>query len=98
MILSRNIEIFKNASNETNANRLSDYARETYNKYKYTKTITGQLIETKSMRYGIDFGFGDALTVEAYGYYADCIVKAIAVQLDENMNENVRIKLEGDVK
>jgi hypothetical protein len=94
----RNIEIFKNSSNETDADRLSDYARQTYDEYKYAKTISGQLVETRSMKYGVDFDFGDALTAQAYGYYADCIVKAIAVRVDENMQETMTIKLEGDIE
>lgn len=93
----RTIEMFQDARNETDSDRLSDYARQAYNRYKFTRTISGELVETPGMRYGIDFGFGDALTVEAFGYYADCIIQAVAVQVDQNKTEKIGIRLEGEV-
>ena len=57
--------------------------------------LTGQLIDTPSMRYGVHYGFGDILSVEAFGYTVDCHVRSVKVTVDSNGQESVEVKLRG---
>lgn len=59
--------------------------------------LTGTLLDTAGMLYGIHYGFGDILTAEAFGYSVDCHVNSVRVKVDQEKGEQLSIKLAGEL-
>lgn len=93
----RNTEGFIDARNTQDSNILDDLKYEKFEEHNYKRIVSGYLSETKSMRYGIDFDFGDVLAVEAFGYNVDCHVDSVAVRVDNKGKEERNIYLEGEL-
>lgn len=58
--------------------------------------LSGNLIDMSSMRYGIDFGFGDIVTAEAFGQTMDLHVSTVDISVDPNNGEKISILLKGE--
>jgi len=65
--------------------------------FKPRQLLTGTLHDTPGMQYGIHYWFGDVLSVEAFGFFVDCHVKAVRVKVDQDGGEQLDIKLEGEL-
>jgi hypothetical protein len=65
-------EVWVDARNtETTAAR-EDRGYQALEKYKPVQTLTGKLVDTKGLRFMVDYGFGDLVTATAFGYTVDC--------------------------
>lgn len=59
--------------------------------------LTGSLVDTPGMQYGIHYGFGDILSVEAFGFSVDCHVASVAGRVDANKYEQLTCRLRGEL-
>jgi hypothetical protein len=59
---------------------------------KPRQVLTGRLVDTAGLRYGIDYGFGDVLSVEAFGYKVDCHVRSVRRTVQDGEQIDVRLK------
>lgn len=57
--------------------------------------MSGSLSDTPGMQYGIHYGFGDILSVEAFGFSVDCHVSSVAGKVDANKYEQLTCRLRG---
>jgi hypothetical protein len=58
--------------------------------------LSGNLIDMPSMRYGLDFGFGDIVTTEAFGQTMDLHITTVDISVDSNNGEKIGILLKGE--
>jgi hypothetical protein len=65
-------------------------------KVKDKVRFTGYLVDTPAMRYGVDYGFGDIVTVQFAGVTVDCHVVSIANSVREG-GETPTIYVEGEL-
>lgn len=59
---------------------------------KPKQVLTGRLVDTAGLRYGIDYGFGDVLSVEAFGYTVDCHVRSVKRTVGSGERLDVRLR------
>ena len=59
--------------------------------------MSGSLVDTPGMQYGIHYGFGDILSVEAFGFSVDCHVSSVAGRVDANRYEQLTCRLRGEL-
>jgi len=59
--------------------------------------MSGNLVDTPGMQYGIHYGFGDILSVEAFGFSVDCHVASVSVRVDANRYEQISCRLRGEL-
>lgn len=63
---------------------------------KPKQILTGRLVDTPGLQYGVHYGFGDILSAEAFGYSVDCHVKSVRVTVDNN-GEQIEARLQGEL-
>ena len=88
-------EYFKDSRNDSTTASLNADGDAALEEFKPRQNLTGTLHDTPGMQYNIHYGFGDILSVEAFGYFVDCRVKAVRVKVDQDGGEQLDIKLEG---
>jgi hypothetical protein len=59
--------------------------------------MSGKLVDTPGMQYGIHYGFGDVVSVEAFGFAVDCHVTSVGVRVDANKHESISVGLKGEM-
>jgi hypothetical protein len=64
---------------------------------KPKQIMTGKLVDIPGMRYGIEYGFGDVLTVQAFGYQVDCHVTNVGMSFSQDKGEALNIYLQGEL-
>lgn len=89
-------EYFKDARNQEEADGVEADAYAALAKGKPKTTMTGKLRDTPGMQYGIDYGFGDVLSVEAFGDTIDCQVSSLRMSYDSENGEAFEIYLKGE--
>jgi hypothetical protein len=59
----------------------------------------GTLLDTNQTRYGVDWYFGDKVTVTYRGYQFSAIIKAVEISVDANGKERVgaSVEVEGEL-
>lgn len=90
-------EYFKDSRDEDVTANLEADGDAALEEFKPKQRLTGTIHETPGMQYNIHYGFGDILSVEAFGYHVDCHVKAVRVRVDQDGGEQLDIKLEGEL-
>jgi len=90
-------EYFKDSRDESDTDILNADGDAVLEEFKPKQRLTGTLHDTPGMQYGIHYWFGDVLSVEAFGYFVDCHVKAVRVRVDQDGGEQLDIKLEGEL-
>ena len=90
-------EYFKDSRDDATAALLQSDGDAALEEFKPKQRLTGTIHDTPGMQYGIHYWFGDVLSVEAFGYFVDCHVKAVRVRVDQDGGEQLDIKLEGEL-
>ena len=90
-------EYFKDSRDDSTTAALEADGDAALEEFKPKQRLTGTLHDTPGMQYGIHYWFGDVLSVEAFGYFVDCHVKAVRVRVDQDGGEQLDIKLEGEL-
>jgi hypothetical protein len=90
-------EYFKDSRDESDTDILNADGDAALEEFKPKQRLTGTIHDTPGMQYGIHYWFGDVLSVEAFGYFVDCHVKAVRVRVDQDGGEQLDIKLEGEL-
>lgn len=91
-------EFFRDSRHQEEANGVQDDAYAALAEGKPKTIMTGKIIDTPGMQYGIDYGFGDILTVEAFGYSIDCHVNSVRLTYDSEEGEQFEIRLRGELE
>lgn len=82
-------EVLRNASYaKDDSNTLSDEAKSIINEFKMTESLSAQMVNLPGQRLGVDFKFGDMVTVVAFGRKFDPIISPIRMSI-ANGNENI---------
>ncbi len=87
-------ETFVDARNESDTNGLNAAGDAALEAGRPAKRFGGQVLDTDSCRYGIEWGFGDQLTATYLGQQYTARVRAVTVSVDESGNESVDARLE----
>lgn len=90
-------EYFKDSRDDSTTAALQADGAAALEEYKPKQMLTGALHDTPGMQYNIHYQFGDVLSAEAFGYFADCHVKSVRVRVDQDGGEQLDIKLEGEL-
>ena len=90
-------EYFMDSRDDDDSSFLESDGDVALEEFKPKQILTGTLHDTPGMQYGVHYGFGDILSVEAFGYHVDCHVKAVRVRVDQDGGEQLDIKLEGEL-
>jgi len=89
-------EYFRDSRHQEEEQGVEDDAYAALNEGKPKTIVTGKIIDTPGMQYGIDYGFGDRLSVEAFGQSIDCHVEQVAMTYDSDNGEQFSIRLQGE--
>ncbi len=63
---------------------------------KATLRLRGNIVETPAFRYGIDWMFGDKVTVSYAGLQRDAMINKVRISCDSNGDETITARLEID--
>ncbi len=74
-------EYFKDATQYDTATGLSAEADATLRAGRVKTIFQGRLIDTPDSRYGVDWGWGDYVTAQAFGQIIDCRIDAVSVSV-----------------
>lgn len=92
-------EKFRNATfidiDDTDA--LNDVGQAELVKFRPTTTLQGSMIDTNNFRYGVDWNFGDRVTINHAGFQSDTVIRAIHVRVDSTGRETISSKVELDL-
>ena len=89
-------EYFRDSRHQEEEQGVEDDAYAALNDGKPKTILNGRIIDTPGMQYGIHYGFGDILSVEAFGTSIDCHVEQVAMTYDRENGEQFDIRLEGE--
>ena len=89
-------EKFADGRNVETTEALNGIGDEQLAEYKPTQTMTGKIMDTEGMQFGVHYGFGDLLTIEAFGFAVDCHVNLVHM-IDDRNGENIDIRLSGEL-
>ena len=59
--------------------------------------MSGSLVDTPGLQFGVHYGFGDILSVEAFGFAVDCHVSSVAARVDSRSYETLSVRLRGEL-
>lgn len=90
-------EFFVDARNCETVGEVTAEANAALNEGKPQTILSGELVETPGLQYGRDYGFGDKLSVEAFGHVIDCHVDSVGVVVDANNLEQITAELTGEI-
>ncbi len=91
-------ELFVDARNQDTNDQVESDAYAALGEHKPKIVMTGKLIDTPGMQYGRDYGFGDVVSVEAYGTTIDCHVASVAINYRADGGETIDISLRGELE
>lgn len=89
-------EYFRDSRHQEEEQGVEDDAYTALNDGKPKTILNGRIIDTPGMQYGIHYGFGDILSVEAFDTSIDCHVEQVAMTYTRENGEQFNIKLEGE--
>lgn len=94
-------EIFIDARNTNTTNAVLAKAEAAIIENQPIRTLEGQLKDTDGLRFNVDYGFGDLVTVEAFGYTTDCHIDYIEGQYKKpasgKAKEIIKTRLRGEL-
>jgi len=92
-------EAFKDARHVDigNSAELTDEANTRLAEGRPRVRFTGSLIDSPQSRYGLDWHFGDKVTVQHAGYEFDGIIRSVRVQVDRDGLEEVDARIEAEI-
>ena len=90
-------ELFQDARNDDTTASLTSEGESALDENKPQQVMTGRLVDIPGMRFDIEYGFGDILSVQAFGYFVDCHVATVNVRVDGTGGEQIDIRLRGEL-
>lgn len=90
-------EVFGDARNGNTSALITAEANGVLGKGKPKQILTGKVVDTSGMQYGVHYGFGDILSVEAFGMAVDCHVSSVGCTVDANAYETIDVRLRGEM-
>jgi len=90
-------EYFKDSRDNDTTAALQADGDEVLNDYKPKQILTGRLLDTYGMQYGIHYQFGDIVTAQAFGYNVDCHISSVKVKVDQDNGEQIDVRLRGEL-
>jgi hypothetical protein len=87
-------EVFADARNETLVAGVTGKAFAALKAGRPRMRFSGSLLDTEQTRYGIDWSFGDKVTVEYRGIQFSGMIRAVRLELNEDGDETVDCKIE----
>ena len=88
-------EYFRDSRHQEEEQGVEDDAYAALNDGKPQTILSGNIIDSPGMQYGIDYVFGDILSVEAFDTSIDCHVESVSLVYDSENGEQFTIKLAG---
>jgi hypothetical protein len=88
-------EMFVDARNTENTNQIITEANNALRENRPRTIFSGSAVDTDSIKFGRDYGFGDYVTVRFDNQLIDCRVDTFSIQI-EGGDENIDIKLKSD--
>ena len=76
-------EVLVDARNNANANTMFDEALQSLRERRRKVSLSGRILDIPGSRYGVDWEWGDILTVSYLQYSVDCFVRSVQVSLQE---------------
>jgi hypothetical protein len=89
-------EFFYNASGLTGTTEITNAGKAELGRLKVYETFTAEAVDTASMRYAVDYGYGDIVTVQFAGKVLDAHVYSVQGNV-QNGEESLTIGLRGAV-
>jgi len=90
-------EYFKDSRDNETIDELSSDAVEALNNFKPKQILTGRLLDTPGMQFGVHYQFGDIVTAQAFGYNVDCHISSVRVKVDQDNGEQIDVRLRGEL-
>ena len=90
-------EYFKDSRDNDTTAALEADGDEVLNEFKPKQILTGRLLDTTGMQYGIHYQFGDIVTAQAFGYNVDCHISSVKVKVDQDNGEQIDVRLRGEL-
>lgn len=90
-------EVFVDARNETSTAGLTAKGDAALQASRPRLRFSGALLDTEQTRYGIDWQFGDKVTVEYRGFQFGGMIRAVRLELNDDGDETVDCKVETEV-
>lgn len=87
-------EVAADARNETSTAAVLDAADAAVMERRPVRSFSGELLSVPGSVYGLDWGFGDRVTVSFDGLQFDALVRAVSILVDEMGQETVRAVVE----
>jgi len=92
-------EKFRNATfiDIDDTESLNDVGQSELAKFRPQITLQGSMIDTPSFRYGVDWDFGDKVTISHAGFQANTVIRAVHIRVDGTGRETISSKVELDL-
>jgi hypothetical protein len=90
-------EYFKDSRDNDTTAALQADGDEVLNDYKPKQILTGRLLDTPGMQFGVHYQFGDIVTAQAFGYNVDCHISSVRVKVDQDNGEQIDVRLRGEL-
>ena len=90
-------DYFKDSRDNDTVALLQADADEVLNEYKPKQILTGRLLDTTGMQFGVHYQFGDIVTAQAFGYNVDCHISSVRVKVDQDNGEQIDVRLRGEL-
>lgn len=91
-------EVFIDMNDQDDENLLRAAARAELAKRKPKLRMTGQTIDTNSVKFGRDYFYGDKVAAVVKGFRFDCLVDAFSINYQEGGETDLTIRLNGDLE
>lgn len=90
-------EYFQDARQQATTDAVYSDAYAALGEGKPKQVMSGKLVDTYGMQFGIHYGFGDIVSVEAFDTAVDCHVTSVGVKYDAENGEQIDIRLRGEL-
>lgn len=87
-------EAFVDARNEDTTAGVTNRARTALEEGRPKKRFSGELLDTAQARYGVDWGFGDRVTVEYRRMQFDGMLRGVRLSVDGSGQETIEARVE----
>lgn len=90
-------EYFKDSRDNSTEAALQADGDEALNEFRPKQILTGRLLDTTGMQFGVHYQFGDIVTAQAFGYNVDCHISSVRVKVDQDNGEQIDVRLRGEL-
>ena len=90
-------EYFKDSRDNSTEAALQADGDAALNEFRPKQILTGRLLDTPGMQFGVHYQFGDVVTAQAFGYNVDCHISSVRVKVDQDDGEQIDVRLRGEL-